>query len=41
VAEACIGDAFWLPHRTLLGDAGTTREIAGAIIKACSEASIS
>ena len=22
VAEACIGDAFWLPHRALLGDAG-------------------
>jgi hypothetical protein len=31
VAEACIGDAFWLPHRALLGDEETTREIAGAI----------
>jgi dTDP-4-amino-4,6-dideoxygalactose transaminase len=37
VAEACIGDAFWLPHRALLGDEQTTREIAGAIIKASSE----
>jgi len=37
VAEACIGDAFWLPHRALLGDEETTREVAGAILKACSE----
>ncbi len=37
VAEACIGDAFWLPHRALLGDEQTTREIAGAILKACNE----
>ena len=37
VAEACIGDAFWLPHRALLGDEQTTREIAGAILKACTE----
>jgi hypothetical protein len=37
VAEARIGDAFWLPHRALLGDEETTREIAGAILKACSE----
>jgi dTDP-4-amino-4,6-dideoxygalactose transaminase len=33
VAEACIGDAFWLPHRALLGDAETTREVADAIRK--------
>ena len=37
VAEACIGDAFWLPHRALLGDEETTREIADAIRKACIE----
>jgi dTDP-4-amino-4,6-dideoxygalactose transaminase len=35
IAEACIGDAFWLPHRALLGDEETTREIADAIRKAC------
>ena len=28
VAETCIHDAFWLPHRALLGDEETTREIA-------------
>ena len=37
VAEACVGDAFWLPHRALLGDEENTGEIAGAILKACSE----
>jgi dTDP-4-amino-4,6-dideoxygalactose transaminase len=37
VAEATIGDAFWLPHRALLGDEDTTREIASAILKASSE----
>jgi hypothetical protein len=31
VAEACIGDAFWFPHRVLMGDEDTTQEIAGAI----------
>ena len=31
VAEACIGDAFWFPHRVLLADEETIREIAGAI----------
>jgi dTDP-4-amino-4,6-dideoxygalactose transaminase len=31
VAEACIGDAFWFPHRVLMGDEDTTRQIAGAI----------
>jgi dTDP-4-amino-4,6-dideoxygalactose transaminase len=35
VAEACIYDAFWLPHRALLADEETTHEIAGAILKAC------
>jgi len=35
VAEACVADAFWLPHRALLGDEETTREIAAAIRKAC------
>ena len=34
VAEACIGDAFWLPHRTLLGTEQDTREIA-AIFHSC------
>lgn len=31
VAEACIRDAFWFPHRVLMGDEETTREIAAAI----------
>ena len=35
VAEACIRDAFWLPHRALLGDEETTREIAAAMREAC------
>jgi len=35
VAEACIGDAFWLPHRALLGDEETTREVAAAVRRAC------
>ena len=34
VSEACIRDAFWLPHRALLGDEETTRAIAGAIRRA-------
>lgn len=34
VAEQSINDAFWLPHRVLMGDEATTREIAGAIVKA-------
>jgi dTDP-4-amino-4,6-dideoxygalactose transaminase len=33
VAEACIRDAFWFPHRVLMGDKETTREIAAAIRK--------
>lgn len=31
VTEACIRDAFWLPHRVLMGDEPTTKEIASAI----------
>ncbi len=31
VAEACIRDAFWLPHRVLMADEETIREIAAAI----------
>ena len=34
VAEACIRDAFWLPHRALLGDDETTRQVAAAIRRA-------
>ncbi|HSW51527.1 MAG TPA: DegT/DnrJ/EryC1/StrS family aminotransferase, partial [Bryobacteraceae bacterium] len=30
VAEACIKDAFWLPHRVLMADEQTVREIAAA-----------
>jgi dTDP-4-amino-4,6-dideoxygalactose transaminase len=35
VAEACIGDAFWLPHRALLGDEETTQEVAAVMRRAC------
>jgi dTDP-4-amino-4,6-dideoxygalactose transaminase len=35
VAEASIRDAFWLPHRVLLGDEATTREVASSIRQAC------
>lgn len=31
VAEACVHDAFWFPHRVLMGDDETTREIVGAV----------
>ena len=31
VAEACVRDAFWLPHRVLMADEQTIREIAAAI----------
>lgn len=34
VAEACVRDAFWFPHRVLMGDEETTREIAAAIRRA-------
>jgi len=33
-AEACIGDAFWLPFRLLMGDEAKTREIARALRQA-------
>jgi hypothetical protein len=31
VSEACIRDAFWFPHRVLLADEETIREIAAVI----------
>ncbi len=31
VAEQCVKDAFWLPHRVLLADPGTMREVADLI----------
>lgn len=31
VAEACIRDAFWLPHRVLMGDDALTGEVIGAL----------
>ncbi|MCZ2154898.1 MAG: DegT/DnrJ/EryC1/StrS family aminotransferase [Bryobacterales bacterium] len=38
VAEASIHDAFWLPHRVLLGDDQLTRELAAGIRDACAKA---
>jgi 3-amino-5-hydroxybenzoate synthase len=38
VAQACIQDAFWLPHRALLGDEATTRALAAGILDACAKA---
>ena len=35
VAEECVRDAFWLPHRVLMSPAETIREI-GALIRECS-----
>ena len=35
VAEASIRDAFWLPHRALLGSEETTHEVAAALRRAC------
>lgn len=35
VAEACVADAFWLPHRALLADEETTREVTAAMRRAC------
>ena len=35
VSEECIGDAFWLPHRVLMGTEDQTREIASAVRRAC------
>jgi hypothetical protein len=29
--EACIGDAFWIGFRALMGDAETTRQVARAV----------
>ena len=40
VAEACITDAFWLPHRVLMGDEGTTGEVAAAMRLACARGSL-
>ena len=34
VAEACILDAFWLPHRVLLGSEEDTRAVAAAVRRA-------
>ena len=31
IAEACVRDAFWLPHRVLLADEETIREVAEVI----------
>ena len=31
VAQACIHDSFWLPHRVLLADEGTIRTVAAVI----------
>lgn len=31
IAEACVQDAFWLPHRVLMADEATIREIAAVI----------
>ncbi len=36
VAEACIQDAFWLPHRVLLADEESIREIADVIRRSVS-----
>lgn len=38
VAKACIEDAFWLPHRVLLGDEACTRALATGIAEACAKA---
>ena len=37
VAEASISDAFWLPHRVLLGDETLTRALAAGILRACEQ----
>lgn len=34
VAEARVRDAFWLPHRVLMGDEETTRAVAAALRRA-------
>jgi dTDP-4-amino-4,6-dideoxygalactose transaminase len=35
VAEACINDAFWLPHRVLMGSEEQTHAIAQGLRRAC------
>jgi len=40
VAKACVEDAFWMPHRVLLGDAETTLAIADGIRQAVRQAQI-
>jgi dTDP-4-amino-4,6-dideoxygalactose transaminase len=37
VAEACILDAFWLPHRVLLGSEDDTRALAAAVRQAAGQ----
>jgi dTDP-4-amino-4,6-dideoxygalactose transaminase len=37
-ALACVKDAFWMPHRVLLGDDATTLQIADAIQRAVARA---
>jgi dTDP-4-amino-4,6-dideoxygalactose transaminase len=34
VAKACVDDAFWLPHRVLLGDDATTLQLAEGLKRA-------
>lgn len=34
VSEACVSDAFWLPHRTLLGTEDDARELAAVLRRA-------
>jgi dTDP-4-amino-4,6-dideoxygalactose transaminase len=31
IAKACVEDAFWMPHRVLLGDDATTLQLAEAV----------
>jgi hypothetical protein len=33
-AEACVGDAFWIGFRALMGDEETTRAVARAVAEA-------
>jgi hypothetical protein len=35
MAEACVRDAFWLPHRVLMSDKETIAQIAGVIGSLC------
>ncbi len=35
VSEECIQDAFWLPHRVLLGSEEETKELANILRQAC------